>query len=257
MNDGIIDLHVHSSCSDGFDDVSRIIETAKKNNVKYLSFTEHYNVASYKLARDIAGDEIEIIKGIEIGTDMTSYNKENKHICHILAYYISNDIYKLLDLYEVDRYECVIETIKLLNANKISISIDDVLKFSRNVNSVGRYDIAIALKKLGYVKSINEAYGKYLDYKGKGYVKREKLNPFELIKKIIDYGGVPVLAHPRSLRMKSEEETKFIKKLIDVGLCGIEAYNPNNGIEKRNRYLRLCKKYCLVPTVGSDYHGRQ
>ena len=52
--------------------------------------------------------------------------------------------------------------------------------------------------------------------------------------------------------MKSEEEIKFIKELINVGLCGIEVYNPNNGIERRNRYLKLCKEYSLVPTVGSD-----
>ncbi len=257
MSVGIIDLHVHSNCSDGFDDVSKIIETAKNNNVKYLSFTEHYNVASYKLASEIAGDDIEIIKGIEIGTDMSDYNKENKHICHILAYYISNDIYKLLDLYEVDRYKCVLDTLKLLNANKVFIRMDDVLRYSRNEKSVGRYDIAIALKKLGYVKSINDAYGKYLDYKGKGYVKREKLDPFKLIKKIIEYGGVPVLAHPKSLRMKIEEEIIFIDKLIDAGLCGIEVYNPKNGIERRNRYLKLCNEHCLVATVGSDYHGRK
>ena len=257
MNECIIDLHVHSNCSDGFDDVSKIIETAKNNNIKYLSFTEHYNVASYKLASDMAGNELEIIKGIEIGANMINYyNNNSKHICHILAYYISNDIYKLLDLYEVDRYKCVLQTLKLLNANKIFINISDVLKYSRNANSVGRYDIAVTLKELGYVKSINEAYGKYLDYKEKGYVKRDKLDPFKLIEKIIEYGGVPVLAHPRSLRMKSEEEIKFIEKLIDVGLCGIEVYNPNNSIESRNRYLKLCEKHCLVPTVGSDYHGR-
>ncbi len=257
MNNGIIDLHVHSKYSDGFDDVSRIIETAKKNNVKYLSLTEHYNISSYKIATEIAGKDIEIIKGIEIGTDMVNYNSENKHVCHILAYYVSNDIYKLLDLYEVDRYECVLETIELLNSNKIYIGIEDVLKYSRDDNSIGRYDIAIALKELKYVNSINEAYEKYLDYNGTSYVKRRKLNPFELIKKIIQYGGVPVLAHPRSLRMKSEEEIKFIKELINVGLCGIEVYNPNNGIERRNRYLKLCKEYSLVPTVGSDYHGRK
>ena len=254
MVDGIIDLHVHSKCSDGFDDVKKIIETAKRTNVKYLSLTEHYNISSYKLACELAGDDIEIIKGIELGTDMSIYNDENKHICHILAYYISNDIYKLLDLYEVNRYNCALETIRLLNKNNICITIEDVIDYSREKESIGRYDVAIALKKLGYVKSINEAYSNYLNYGEMGYVKRAKLDPFELIRRILEYGGVPVLAHPRSLRMKSEEEVKFIKKLVDEGLSGIEVYNPNNGKERRNRYLKLCKEYCLVPTVGSDYH---
>lgn len=257
MVDGIIDLHVHSKCSDGFDDVKKIIETAKRTNVKYLSLTEHYNISSYKLACELAGDDIEIIKGIELGTDMSKYNDDNKHICHILAYYISNDIYKLLDLYEINRYNCALETIRLLNKNNICITIEDVLDYSREKESIGRYDVAIALKKLGYVKSINEAYSNYLNYGEMGYVKRAKLDPFELIRKILEYGGVPVLAHPRSLRMKSEEEVKFIKKLVDEGLSGIEVYNPNNGKERRNRYLKLCKEYGLVPTVGSDYHRRK
>ena len=76
----------------------------------------------------------------------------------------------------------------MLNSNKIYIGIEDVLKYSRDDNSIGRYDIAIALKELKYVNSINEAYEKYLDYNGTSYVKRRKLNPFELIKKIIQYG---------------------------------------------------------------------
>lgn len=186
---------------------------------------------------------------------MSFFDPEHKHVCHILAYYVSPQIYELLDIYEIDRRECVKQTLNLLHNQGIDISMSQLASFCRDKKSRGRFDIAIALKELGYVESTEEAYSKYLDPGSSSYVKRKKLNPFELVEKIIEYEGVPVLAHPRSLRMNDEDEEFFIKQLVDVGLAGIEAYGPNNGPLKRLQYLNYCKKYHLIPTVGSDYHG--
>lgn len=255
MDDKFIDLHVHSNYSDGFDTIENVIKKAKENNVGVICLAEHYNVSSYKIATEIAGEDIEVIPGIEIGADMSAYSKDKKHVCHILGYYISKDICKLLDLYEMDRYECVKKTIKLLGNQGIKITLTDVIDNAKDKKSIGRFDIARTLKKLGYVKSTSEAYGKYLDHGGKSYVKRNKLTPTELVRKICEYGGVPVLAHPKSLRFTKEEEEKFIKELVEAGLCGIEVYNPNNGEKRRQDFLEYCNKYNLIPTVGSDYHG--
>ncbi len=255
MEEKFIDLHVHTDFSDGFDTIETVISKAKKNNVGVISLTEHYNLSSYKIAKECAKDSILVIPGIEIGADMSEYLGPRKHVCHILGYYISYEISKLLDKYEIDRAHCVEETLKLLNHHGIKITLTDVLKYARDIKSVGRFDIAITLKALGYVKSKNEAYGIYLDHGGKSYVKRNKLNPFELVQKIITCGGVPVLAHPKSLRMPDEEEYKFIQKLVDNGLCGIEVYNPNHSNQKREKYNSICKDFNLVSTVGSDYHG--
>lgn len=250
---GIIDLHVHTNYSDGFDTIEEVISKAKNNGVKVMSLTEHYNLSSYKEAVKLAKEDIEIIEGIEIGTDMSFL--EGKHVCHILGYFVSPDIYELLDKYEMDRYECTIKTISLLQKQDIKINIEDVVKYARSKKSIGRYDIAIALYELGYANSPNEAYGKYLDHKGKNYVNRKKLTPFELVDAIAFYGGVPVLAHPKSLRMSEKEEEVFICELAKAGLKGIEVYNPNNSQAARQKYLTLCEKYNLIPTVGSDYHG--
>lgn len=255
MEGKIIDLHVHTNYSDGKDSIETVINKAKQNNVGVLSLTEHYNISSYKIACELAGDDIEIIPGIELGTDMSKYSENKKHVCHIVAYFISSDICKLLDMYEIERYECVVKTLKLLKKQNINITMDDVLEYARDKKSVGRFDVARALKKLGYTKTTAEAYGKYLEHGGKSYVQRRKLTPFELVKKIIAYGGVPVLAHPKSLRFRPEIEDEFISQLVGCGLCGIEAYNSNIGEEKRQWYLSLCEKYDLIPTVGSDYHG--
>lgn len=104
---------------------------------------------------------------------MSKYPKTRKHVCHILGYYISKDICKLLDIYEIDRYECVVKTLELLNEQHIKIKIEDVIENARDKKSIGRFDIARTLKKLGYTKSTSEAYGKYLDHGGKSYVQRK------------------------------------------------------------------------------------
>lgn len=113
-----IDLHVHTDFSDGFDTIETVISKAKKNNVGVISLTEHYNLSSYKIAKKYAKDEMLVIPGIEIGADMSAYPGPRKHICHILGYYVSYDISKLLDKYETDRANCVAETIKLLNKER-------------------------------------------------------------------------------------------------------------------------------------------
>lgn len=258
MSGKYIDLHVHTNYSDGFDSIKEVLRKAKENNVGYISLVEHYNVSSYNEARQLAGDDIVVIPGIELGADMSKYfvpGQNNKHVCHLLGYYISKDICKLLDKYELDRYECVTNTISLLNSQGIKIDLADVIANARDKKSIGRFDIALTLKALGYSKTATQAYGEYLDHNGKSYVQREKLEPEELVKAIRKYGGVPVLAHPKSLRLPKEELDVFIEKLVKAGLCGIEVYNPNNSEAKRKELLEYCEKYDLIPTCGSDYHG--
>lgn len=253
-----IDLHVHTNYSDGFDSIKEVLRKAKENNVGYISLVEHYNVSSYNEACQLAGDDIVVIPGIELGADMSKYfvpGQKNKHICHLLGYYISKDICKLLDKYELDRYECVTNTISLLNSQGIKIDLADVIANARDKKSIGRFDIALTLKALGYSKTATQAYGEYLDHNGESYVQRKKLEPEDLVRAIRKYGGVPVLAHPKSLRLPKEELDVFIEKLVKAGLCGIEVYNPNNSEAKRKELLEYCEKYDLIPTCGSDYHG--
>ena len=253
-----IDLHVHTNYSDGLDSIKEVLRKAKENNVGYISLVEHYNVSSYSEACQLAGDDIVVIPGIELGADMSKYfvpGQKNKHICHLLGYYISKDICKLLDKYELDRYECVTNTISLLNSQGIKIDLADVIANARDKKSIGRFDIALTLKAFGYSKTATQAYGEYLDHNGKSYVQRKKLEPEDLVRAIRKYGGVPVLAHPKSLRLPKEELDVFIEKLVKAGLCGIEVYNPNNSEAKRKELLEYCEKYDLIPTCGSDYHG--
>lgn len=255
MKDGYIDLHVHSKCSDGKWTLEEIINYCKENNISVLSFTEHYNLGSYKKARFLAGEDIEIIPGIELGTTLSDMGYSKNHVCHILAYYPTYKICKILDEYELSRCDCVKKTIKKLNMS-IPISFSDVKKYARNKNSIGRFDIAIALYKLGYALDPISAYGEYLDNGKSYYVERKKLTTQAIISRIREVHGIPVLAHPKSLKMNIIEMENFLTKLKDYGLEGIEVYNSHHTPEQISLFKEMAEYFNFACTVGSDFHGR-
>ncbi len=251
-----IDLHVHTTCSDGKKTVEEVIDMANENDVKFLAIADHYNLAAYEILKKIDTKDVECIPAIELGTDLSSLGIGKNHKCHILVYYPSPKISLLIDRYEMDRRQCVKKILKMLRNQGIKINYSDVVKYARDNERVGRFDIAIALSKLGFVENPIEAYGTYLDVNAKAYVQRNKMSPVNLIKFVKKTGGVCVVAHPKSLRLSYQKADEFFNLLSQHGLGGIEVYNPSNNDEQREYYLNLCKKYNLIATVGSDYHGK-
>ncbi len=253
-----IDLHVHSKYSDGKLDIKEILDKAVENNVGVLSLTEHYNISSYRLAKSIINSnerysKIELIPGIEIGASMLDAGFSKNHICHILAYFVSNKIYPLLAEYEEDRKKTNERIINLLKDQGIDITYGAVKRFAKG-KSFGRYDIARYMSKQGLAYTPEDAYAKYLDYGQMAHIERRKMTPPELITKIIRCGGVPVIAHPKSLKLNYTNFTEFIKPLIDIGLAGLEIYYPRMKKEELETYEEICTEYNLIGTAGSDYH---
>lgn len=251
----IIDLHVHSICSDGKKKVEDVIDIAIKNNVGVLSLTEHYNLGSYKKARKLAGDEIEIIPGVEFGTSLDCFGMSNRHVCHIGAYYPSYRIIKVFDMFETSREACVKRTLKKLNSLGIPITYREVERNARKKSSIGRFDIAITLHHMGYSDSPVSAYGDYLDQGMPGYITRDKLSPMDLIYQIRLADGVPVMFHPKSIKLNPDDSFEFISFLKTCGLEGLEVYNSHNTEEQISVFMDMATKLDLVPTVGSDYHA--
>ena len=251
-----IDLHVHSNYSDGKHSLEYIAKKAIENSVNTLSLAEHYNLSSYHKFRRIVGKSIEVIPSTELSASLTSYGLSRKHICHFVAYYPTDKIYEILDFYEISRNKCVKKTIEVLKKQGINISYTDVLSVSRDKSSVGRFDIAIALHRKGLAPTPESAYGRFFDENSPVYIDREKMSPEELIKKIILCKGVPVLVHPKSLKLNNSDFVSFISELKGYGLCGIEVYNPHNSEEMTHFYNDVCDDYKLIKTVGTDYHGR-
>lgn len=253
-NTGYIDLHVHSNVSDGRLSVEDTIKLAQETNIRTMAFAEHYNMGSYNIAKKLAGNSIEIIPAVEIGASLASFDLSKKHVCHILAYYPSYKICNILDTYEKSRDICVKKTLKKLQKD-IQISYHDIVKHARNKQSIGRFDIAIALYHKGYAKSPVAAYGKFLELGKAYYLEREKLDVISLIQDIRKVNGVPVIAHPKSLKLNFSDMFNLLHTLKENGLEGLEVYNPCNSEVQRNDFLTLCKYFDLLPTCGSDFHA--
>lgn len=255
---GYIDLHVHSVASDGKWKVCEIIEFCKKSNISVLSLTEHYNLGSYKLARLLSENDIEVIPGIEIGATLNDLGYSKNHVCHMLAYYPNYRICKILDAYELSRDKCVKRTLTALREKKgMKISYRDVLSSARDKKSIGRFDIAIAIAKLGYSKDPVDAYGEYLDSSKICYIDREKMTTKVLIEELRKVGGIPVIAHPKSLKMLYNELYDFLKTLKGYGLEGLEVYNSHHTLEQVKIFSEIADELDLIKTVGSDFHGKK
>lgn len=155
-----------------------------------------------------------------------------KYVEHFTAYFVNRKIYEILDKYEIYRKKNFDKIIQKLNTNGIYITSGQVYRCVKK-ESLGRYDIAYTLYKKGYAVSPANAYAKYLDKGMMAYVERKKMDPVELIETIRKCGGVPVLAHPNSLKFNISDTEDFVKMLLAKGLCGIEVYNPRNTDQKQ------------------------
>ena len=256
MNKPIIDLHVHSNYSDGRRSLEYIKNKALENNVGIIALAEHYNMSSFVEFRRLVNKQIEVIPAIELSASLLSYGLSKRHVCHIVAYFPTTKIYSILDHYELSREKCVKRTLELLKKEGINISHKDVIKYAKNKSSIGRFDIATTLSNLGYAPTPAAAYSKFFDLNSPVYIDREKMQVDELIRSILQCKGLPVLVHPKSIRLNENDFVSFVSGLKKFGLVGIEAYNPHNSPERTEFYLEVCKEFEFIPTVGSDYHGR-
>lgn len=263
-----IDLHVHSTKSDGRYSVKQVIDMALANNVSVLAFAEHYNISSYKIAKEIAQDRLELIPAIELGTDITKIGYPRKKPCHILVYYPHiKELYKILNGYEDAREKYVRLMINHLKSIGIKIKNEDVKKYARNPKSIGRYDLAKVLVKMGIAKDIEDAYDSYLSEINGETIVREKPSPIELLNEISMMGGVPVLAHPSSMRIvhnhgiiTNEQKDEFygvLQQFKQAGLRGIEVSTSFTSPETTAFYKEVAQDLKLIQTAGSDFHGRK
>lgn len=247
----ICDMHLHTTASDGSMTPKELVLHAKENGLSGIAITDHDTIDGIEEAL-VMGNEIDIkvIAGVEISVEF-------KPEMHILAYFF-DDKYKKMEpiLEELRNYrnERNPRIIKRLNELNIDITMKEVLE-QAGETVVGRPHIASILIRKGYVKDINTAFKKYLAPSGMAYFKKEKLTPKEGIEAIVNAGGIPVLAHPKYLNITNNELENTISELIKYGLKGIEVYYVDNTIIETGYYLRLAKKFNLLTTGGTDFHG--
>ncbi|HTY12870.1 MAG TPA: PHP domain-containing protein [Candidatus Omnitrophota bacterium] len=242
------DLHVHSTFSDGTDTPEEIVELAAKIKLKTLALTDHDTVDGIEPAQKKGAElGVEVIPGIEFTCEIPRTE------VHILGYFFdhkSPELLPVLSKIQNSRVERIHRIVEKLNKLGVPIKSEDVLAISGK-KSPGRPHVARALVKMGAVSGFKEAFDRYLEYKGPAYVSHYKLSPTEAIKLINKAGGMAALAHPAITNRDN-----IIPGLVADGLRGIEAYYPGYQDKFTEHYVTLARKYGLLTTGGTDYHGR-
>ena len=248
----LIDLHTHTTCSDGTYTPTELIEYAAQKKLKAIAITDHDTVSAFGEALGAACKySIELVPGVEI-----SASYEGLEI-HILGLFIDINYQPLLDMLahcRSIRDMRNLQVIELMNKENIPITIEDIYALSGG-EVMGRSHFAKYLVNNGYCTSIKEAFGNYLVKGKKAYVARSLPEYEDAIEIILGAGGIPVLAHPVKYRLDYEKCDAMVKKLKAAGLMGIEAIYSTNTSEDETNYRSMADKYSLTLTGGSDFHG--
>lgn len=244
-----IDLHLHTNFSDGTFSPQEVVENALKCGLRAISITDHDTISGIAPTISAArGLPLEIVPGIEFTTD----GKNNEEI-HILGYYIQwensqlkSKLKSLVDIREL-RAKKMIERLRQLGIN---IPFRELKKLSTG-GVIGRLHIARLMLQYGYISSVDEAFDKYIGNGKVAYIKKPRLTSQEAIVLIKAIGGISVLAHPHLL----PDASATVATLVTQGLRGIEVYCNCRRPGPSQEYLKLARKYHLIPTGGSDCHG--
>lgn len=246
------DYHIHTYYSDGVFSPEKIVDLALDAGLQAISLTDHDNVLSYNVAKEYLSTkdvDLKLIQGIEVNTLYKEYE------VHILGYFpdVNNSDFKnLLKTQQQARIKQTKEILALLNKKEgIKIKFEDVKNMVAEGGSIGRPHIAKAITNAGGTSNVMEAYSKYIHRASPVYVERKTVSPFDAVEVIYDAGGIPVIAHPYDIDIAEE----LIKKLMNCGLLGIEAYHRKHSPAIVEYFSSMAENLGLIVTGGSDFHA--
>jgi 3',5'-nucleoside bisphosphate phosphatase len=246
----VIDLHTHSTASDGIYTPTELLRQAHTIGLRVLALTDHDTTNGLDEARATAQHlGIDFIPGIEINTDVGTDE------IHVLGYYPEYQrpaFQQILQVLRDARTRRGQRMVELLNEQGVPISWKRVREIAQG--SVGRPHVAKALVEAGVVQSISEAFDKYIGRGCPAYVPRYKLAPSDAVRLIRSANGLPVLAHPVELP-GIDELPKWLPELVEVGLVGLETYYGPYTEQDELQLRALADQYYLIPTGGTDFHG--
>lgn len=244
----MVDLHLHSTASDGSLSPQELVQLASKLNFTAIAVTDHDSVEgvtpALRAGRKYA--KVEVVPAVELSSDV-----EGRDI-HILGYFIDYKSSWLAEhLEKLRKYRCerAAKMVQKLKEVGLDIPLKDVIEIAKD-GSVGRAHVAKALVKQGYIDGIKEAFEKYIGRDSPCYVEKMEYTPKDVIEIIKNVRGIPVLAHPGISQVD-----EYIPSFIKYGLQGLEAVHSEHSPEQNEKYTKMAKKYGLVATGGSDFHG--
>ncbi len=248
----MIDLHVHSTFSDGSLTPEELIGEAARAGLSAIALTDHDTTAGVpRFLEAAASCSMTAIAGVEISADV------KVGTMHMLGYLLDPSNQTLIDRLKwlrEGREARNAEILGKLNQLGFGLTWDEVAAFAGE-DVVGRPHFAQALLARKIVKDKDEAFDKYLGKGKPAYADRRRMTPEDSIRLICGAGGVPVLAHPFTLNLSLGALKKQVAELRDFGLGGIEVFYSEHTREMTNQYLNLAKEVGLVATGGSDFHG--
>ncbi len=245
-----IDLHTHSTASDGIYSPTELLHKAKDVGLRVLALTDHDTTDGLEEAMQTARAlDIDIIPGIEINTDVGGGE------VHVLGYFLEfqrPEFQAVLKVLRDARERRGQRMVELLNEHGVHISWERVREIAQG--SVGRPHVAEALLEAGNVQTTGEAFDIYIGRDCYAYVPRYKLTPKDAVLLIASANGLPVIAHPIELP-GLDELRNWLPDLCEAGMVGLETYYGPYTPENERELLALAHEYKLIPTGGTDFHG--
>ncbi len=246
--DGRIDLHSHSSSSDGQHPAAELAQRVARAGVSVWSLSDHDTVAGLGTAAEAAGRlSLRFIPGIELSAFL-----ERREI-HLLGHFLDFDhpaLKRFEDDLALSRRNRMHRIVERLAAVGVRIRAEDIEKYSEG-KTIGRPHVARAIVESGAVSTVKEAFDRYLGEGQPAYVQRFRLELDDAVKLVRGAGGTVTIAHPGVNHLERGD----LARLAAAGVAGVETHHPDHNPSVREKYLRLADELGLVPTAGSDFHG--
>lgn len=247
-----IDLHTHSTASDGTDTPAELVRNASAAGLDVVALTDHDTVRGHAAAKDALPEGLTLVTGAELSCRLDGVG------LHMLAYLFDPDEPELArerELVRDDRVPRARTMVRRLRELGVPVEWEQVARIAGD-GSVGRPHIATALVELGVVATVSDAFTpEWLADGGRAYAEKHELDPFDAIRLVKAAGGVTVLAHPAAVKRGEVVSESSIAELAAAGLDGIEVDHMDHDGPTRARLRGLARKLGLLTTGSSDYHG--
>ena len=249
----VIDLHTHTSYSDGTDTPAQLINKALAAGISIIGLTDHDSISGWQEATYALRTGISLVPGAEISCQTP--DGISVHILGLLFDSNNSELMNTLEKTRENRHGRMEKIIARINEAGIDITMDDVLEQLSDGATLGRPHLADALVKKGIVASRDEAFTQMLHNNSKYYVSHYSPTPETAIKLIKAAGGVSVIAHPMASHRGRTISLETFGSIIQAGLDGIEVDHRDHSPEEKSQLIKLANESNLVMTGASDYHG--
>lgn len=250
----MIDLHTHSTASDGSLSPSELVNYAHSKGIQVLALTDHDSVGGILEAQEEAKKiGLTFIPGIEISVDWPT---GEFHLLGLGLKNQSSELKKIIDFVEQERFNRNILMAQKLRDCGIDITYDELVEHFHTEN-LGRPHFAELMVQKGYIKQRQQAFDLYFAKDRKCYVDRKGAPLEESVKAIKKSGGIPVQAHPMSMYISWGKMENTMIEIQRTGVQGLEAYHPGVRLSEALRLEELARKLDMIVTAGSDFHGEK